>query len=101
VQNGDRNDQNTDRVVEYVVGKAIAGHFVFIRLVVDASDGKMPETAEEQLTFETDGVAAILEPGESLAGASLWADEVRNRMRHTAPWHYDVALDGRRLTARK
>jgi hypothetical protein len=39
-------------------------------------------------------IASILEPGESLADASLWADEVRNRMRHTAPWHYvDVPLD--------
>jgi hypothetical protein len=40
------------------------------------------------------GIAALLEPGESLADASLWADQVRGRMRHTAPWHYvDVPLD--------
>jgi nuclease S1 len=36
----------------------------------------------------------LLEPGESLADASTWADEVRGRMRETAPWHYvDVPLD--------
>ena len=40
----------------------------------------------------TDGakaeIKALLEPGESLADASTWADEVREKMRHTAPWHY-------------
>lgn len=30
----------------------------------------------------------LLEPGESLADASLWADEVRPKRRETAPWHY-------------
>jgi len=39
-------------------------------------------------------VAALLESGESLADASLWADEHRGRLRKTAPWHYvDVPLD--------
>jgi nuclease S1 len=39
-------------------------------------------------------VAALLEPGESLADASLWADQNRGRMPKTAPWHYvDVPLD--------
>src|SRR5690348_9570281 len=39
-------------------------------------------------------IAELLEPGETLADASTWADEVRGRMRHTAPWHYvDVPLD--------
>jgi hypothetical protein len=37
---------------------------------------------------------SILEPGESLADASLWADEVRIRMPHAPRWHYvDVPLD--------
>jgi hypothetical protein len=40
------------------------------------------------------GVAALLEPGESLAGASTWADEHRRELPKTAPWHYvDVPLD--------
>jgi hypothetical protein len=39
-------------------------------------------------------VAAVREPNETLADASLWADKVRDQMRHTAPWHYvDVPLD--------
>jgi hypothetical protein len=58
--------------------------------------------AEHHMTPEAKAaVAAILEPGESLADASLWADEVRNRMRHTAPWHYvDVPLDEPRYERR-
>jgi nuclease S1 len=39
-------------------------------------------------------VTELLEPGESLADASTWADEVRGKMRETARWHYvDVPLD--------
>jgi hypothetical protein len=43
---------------------------------------------DTQTTEAKAAVAAILEPGESLADTSLWADEVRNRMRYTAPWYY-------------
>jgi hypothetical protein len=58
--------------------------------------------AEQHMTPETKAaVAAILEPGESLADASLWADQVRTRMRHTAPWHYvDIPLDEPRYDRR-
>jgi hypothetical protein len=39
-------------------------------------------------------IVELLEPGESLADASLWADENRGRLPKTAPWHYDdVPLD--------
>ncbi len=44
---------------------------------------------------------ALLEPGESLADASLWADENRGRLPETAPWHYvDVPLDQPRYDAK-
>ncbi|HWE39714.1 MAG TPA: S1/P1 nuclease [Isosphaeraceae bacterium] len=33
-------------------------------------------------------VAELLEPGETLADASTWADEVRRDRPKTAPWHY-------------
>jgi hypothetical protein len=51
--------------------------------------------AESRLTAEAKaGIAALLEEGESIADASIWPDEIRGRMRHTAPWHYvDVPLD--------
>jgi hypothetical protein len=39
-------------------------------------------------------IAALLDDGESLADASLWADEHRRELPKTAPWHYvDVPLD--------
>jgi nuclease S1 len=34
------------------------------------------------------GVAAILEPGETLISASTWADEVRRDFPESGPWHY-------------
>ena len=51
--------------------------------------------AERHLTDQARAeIKALLEPGESLADASTWADEVRGQMRHTAPWHYvDCPLD--------
>jgi nuclease S1 len=51
--------------------------------------------AEKQLTPTAKAaITELLAPGESLANASTWADEVRGRMRETAPWHYvDVPLD--------
>ena len=51
--------------------------------------------AEKQLTPKVKAVIAeLLEPGESLADASLWADENRGRLPKTAPLHYvDVPLD--------
>src|SRR5262249_45257409 len=51
--------------------------------------------AERHLTDQAKAeIKALLEPGEALADASTWADEVRGKMRHTAPWHYvDVPLE--------
>lgn len=51
--------------------------------------------AEKNLTPKAKAaIAALLEPGESLADASLWADENRRKLPKTAPWHYvDVPLD--------
>jgi nuclease S1 len=58
--------------------------------------------AEKRLTPAAKAaIAALLEPGESLADASLWADENRGRLPKTAPWHYvDVPLDQPRYDAR-
>ena len=66
------------------------GHRVISRLV------------EKQLTPKAKAaIAEILEPDESLADASLWADENRGRLPKTAPWHYvDVPLDEPRYDAK-
>jgi hypothetical protein len=46
-------------------------------------------------------IAELLEPGESLADASTWADEHRREIRGSAPWHYvDVPLDEPQYDAR-
>ena len=51
--------------------------------------------AEKQLTPQAKAaIVKLLAPGESLADASLWADEHRRELPKTAPWHYvDVPLD--------
>jgi len=58
--------------------------------------------AERHLTERAEAeIRALLEPGESLADASTWADEHRWEMPKTAPWHYvDVPLDQERYDAR-
>jgi nuclease S1 len=58
--------------------------------------------AEQNLTPKAKvAIAELLAPGESLADASLWADENRGRLPKTAPWHYvDVPLDEPRYDAR-
>ncbi len=57
--------------------------------------------AERHLTPQAKAaIAELLVPGESLADASLWADEYRGRLPKTAPWHYvDVPLDEPRYDA--
>jgi hypothetical protein len=35
-----------------------------------------------------DALAELLETNETIAGASLWADENRRRLPKAAPWHY-------------
>ncbi len=66
------------------------GHRVIFRIV------------EKQLTPKAKAaIAELLEPGETLADALLWADENRGRLPKTAPWHYvDVPLDEPRYDAR-
>jgi len=58
--------------------------------------------AERHLTPQAKAAnAELLEPGESPADASMWADENRGRLPKTAPWHYvDVPLDAPRYDAR-
>jgi nuclease S1 len=59
------------------------GHRVIARL----ADKQLTPTAKA-------AIVALLAPGESLADASLWADEHRRDLPKTAPWHYvDVPLD--------
>ncbi len=59
------------------------GHRVIARL----AEHHLTDRAKQE-------IKALLEPGELLADCSTWADEVRGRMRKSAPWHYiDIPLD--------
>lgn len=45
--------------------------------------------AEKHLTPETlAAVKALLDDGETIAAASLWADQHKREIRGSAPWHY-------------
>ena len=60
------------------------------RVIAKLAEQHLSEKAKAEIN-------GLLEPGESLADASTWADEVRGRMRETAPWHYiDCPLDAPR-----
>lgn len=46
-------------------------------------------------------VRSLLEPGESLADASTWADEVRREFPQSGPWHYvNVPITEEKYSAR-
>jgi nuclease S1 len=57
---------------------------------------------EARLTPEASAaVRALLEPGESLADASTWADGVRRDIPESAPWHYvNVPITEAKYSAR-
>jgi hypothetical protein len=58
------------------------GHRVISRL----AEGELNPKAKA-------AIAALLEPGETIAAASLWPDQHRRELPATAPWHYvDVPL---------
>ena len=50
----DESGRNTERVAEFVIAKAMTGHFAYFKLVIDLVDGKVRPTAEDELTFEAD-----------------------------------------------
>ena len=44
------DERNARRIAEYVIERALAGHFGYFRLVLDMVDGKLHRTAEEEMT---------------------------------------------------
>jgi hypothetical protein len=54
----DEDERNIRPVLEYVIDKAIGGHFGFWKLVIDLVDGKLRQTAEDEMMFEADCVLA-------------------------------------------
>ena len=48
-----------------------------------------------------DALAELLEPNETIADASTWADSYRSQHRETGPWHYiDIPLDEQKYDAK-
>jgi len=58
---GDEGDRNVQRLAEYVIEKAISGHFGFFKLLLDLVDGKLHLTAEDEMTFEAGCVLVVAE----------------------------------------
>lgn len=46
----DDGERNAGQIAEYVIEKAIAGHFGYFKLVFDLVDGKLRPTADEEMT---------------------------------------------------
>jgi hypothetical protein len=47
----DEKDRNAGRIAEFIVEKAISGHFAYFTLVHDVVDGKLRRSAEDERTF--------------------------------------------------
>ncbi len=59
------------------IGWGLEGHAV----VAEFATMRLTDAANAQ-------VAALLEPGESLASVASWADDVRHKRSETAQWHF-------------
>ena len=47
-------DRLAGRIAEFIIEKAMAGHFGCFKLVLDLVDGKLHRTAEDEMTFAPD-----------------------------------------------
>jgi hypothetical protein len=63
---GDESGRNAERVAAFVIEKATGGHFAYFKLVIDLVDGKVRQTAEEEITFETDCTVVLADNGREL-----------------------------------
>ena len=57
------DERSARRIVEYVIEEAIAGHFGFLKLLLDMVEGKLHQTAEDELTFEAGCVLVMADDG--------------------------------------
>ena len=62
-------EQNARRIAEFVIERAIAGHFGFFKLLLDMVDGKLRRTAEDEMTFEPVCVLVAVDDGQDAAKA--------------------------------
>jgi hypothetical protein len=46
-------DRHSGRIAEFIIEKAMRGHFGYFKLVLDLADGKLHRTTNEEMTFES------------------------------------------------
>jgi hypothetical protein len=52
----DDSERSGQRLAEFIIRRALSGHFGFLKLLLDMVDGKLHPTAEDELTLEADCV---------------------------------------------
>jgi hypothetical protein len=65
----DSGEARTRRLVELIYAKALAGHSGYFRFLLNAVDGKIRPTAEEEITCEADCVLVIAHDGREADAA--------------------------------
>jgi hypothetical protein len=55
----DESGRNAERVAEFVIAKAMSGHFAYFRLLIDLVDGKVRPTTEDEFTIAADCVLVV------------------------------------------
>jgi hypothetical protein len=55
------HDRNAARIAEFIIEKAMSGHFGCFKLVLDLVDGKLRRTAEDETTFESGCILVVAE----------------------------------------
>jgi hypothetical protein len=59
----EENDRNAGRIAEFIIEKAMRGHFGYFKLVLDLVDGKLHRTAEDEMTLASQCLAIAADAG--------------------------------------
>ena len=60
----DDDERNAEQIARHVIDRACGGHFAFFRLLIDLVDGKIRQTAEEEMTGDADCVVVVADDGQ-------------------------------------
>jgi hypothetical protein len=60
---------NTQWIAEFIIERAMSGHFGYFKLVLDLVDGKLHRTAEDEMTFEPECVLVVADDWRDSATA--------------------------------
>ncbi|MGA7499943.1 MAG: hypothetical protein WBX00_24700 [Isosphaeraceae bacterium] len=58
---GEDGDRNANRLAEYVIEKAISGHFGFFKLLLDMVDGPIDRESDEGRIFPDDRTLIMID----------------------------------------